>query len=121
MSEHESLTVDVKIKCSRSDKVYPITVSIEEAQAIADLAAAKAQAAGEIQRALAARVDCPDLIVIYKGEGCILPNVNERSDAAVRRLVNDIAAREVFELVPGTPRVRRSKEQIAADNAKAAE
>ncbi len=109
--------VDVRIKCSRDGKEYPVTVAVSEAQTIVDTANEKIIAAEEIQGALSRRGDCPDLIVIYKGKGTILANVNAKHDAAIHRLVNDMTKQEIFTLEEATPRTRRTKAQIEADNA----
>lgn len=103
--------VDVPLLCSRRKKEYPVRVPIEEAQAMVETAAKKSRMAEELRKQLAALPNLPDAVLLYKGQCVILANVNEKSDDAVKRALNQALGEDVFEVPEPTPRAKKDKSE----------
>lgn len=111
-------TVTVNVRCDRTEKEKPVTVTASTVQSILTQVAAKQEAAVAIEAELTKvpQEKLPDLIVCFRGKICVLANVHEDSDPAVSRYLEGATNREnLFTVDPS--KIKRKPRKAVKDKA----
>lgn len=109
--------VKIDATCSRTGKTETIEIPLSQAEKFHDIRKQRETSAIALTKSLneVPSEKMPDLIVVYKGQMSIRPNVNPKSDAALARLLHDVTRDETAFPKP-TANKRKSKETAVEDN-----
>lgn len=110
-------TVTINVRCDRTEKEKPVSVTADTVQTLLEQVAAKQEAAKTVQTELENLLPdtSPDLIVYFKGKVCVLANVNETSDAVISRYLEGATNREnLFTVDPS--KIKRKPRKVVKGN-----
>ena len=104
------VNVELDATCDRTGKIEKVAMSITEAAQFHETRGARSAAAAALHKELKEIPDNkkPDLVVMYRGQICVLGNVNPKSDASLARLLHEVTTSPQF--AKPTVKNRKSKE-----------
>lgn len=114
----DDIKFEVTVKCDRTGKRERLEMATEEGlQDMRKTMQAKKETAADIHDFLNGlpKETVPDLVVMFRGKSVVLPNIVEKNDSTMYRILNDLTRKDdVFPKPPSKPRNKsKAKEGIS--------